>query len=61
MCDRGVPVMPLSTAGTNERSALNHNIYVRMMWNNGTYVNSYPNGPFWTAFWGAFDAIPAHG
>ena len=53
--------MPLSTTGTNERSALNHNIYVRMMWNNGTYVNSYPNGPFWTAFWGAFDAIPAHG
>lgn len=38
--------------GTNQRSALNHNIYVRMMWQNGTYVNSYPSGPYWTAFWG---------
>lgn len=38
--------------GTNARSQLNHNIYARMMWANGTYVSSYPSGPFWTGFYG---------
>lgn len=38
--------------GTNQRSALDHDIFVRMRWQNGTYISTYPNGPSWTAFWG---------
>lgn len=36
--------------GTNARSQLNHDIFTRAIVN-GSYVNSYPNGPYWTAFW----------
>lgn len=38
--------------GTLDRSNGNHNAFVKMMWENGTYINSYPNGPWWNAYWG---------
>jgi len=39
--------------GTNQRSQGNHNIFAKMKDQNGNYVNSYPNGPWWTGFWGS--------
>ena len=39
--------------GTLQRSGGNHDAYTKMMWSNGTYINSYPNGPYFNAYWGS--------